>query len=250
MDNLVLKIGGSELASETFMSGLTAAISTLRRVASPIVVHGGGKKIAELQSRLGLHTRFVEGLRVTDPESLEVAEMVLSGSMNKALTARFVSAGIPSIGLSGVDWGLLKAEQLHSSAGDLGLVGRIISVNTEALEKLLTWGVTPVISPISLGAEGQTYNVNADHAATAIAVAMRASAMVFLTNVPGVMLGDLLVHVLTSQDAEALISANEIRDGMVPKVRSALEAISSGVPEVRITDLKGLVDDGGTRVVA
>jgi len=248
MDTLVLKVGGNEIEDEESLKALTGAVAVLRRSTYLIIVHGGGRKIAQLQERLGLETRLVEGLRVTDQESLQVAEMVLSGTTNKRLTARLVAAGIPTIGLSGVDWGLLRAERLVHPAGDLGMVGRIVSVHTE-LETLLKHGLVPVISPISLGLDGKTYNVNADHAATAIAAAAGASALVFLSNVPGVLIGNETAPLLTSTRIESLIADNEINGGMIPKVRSALEALAGGVPEVRITNLKGLLNGGGTRVI-
>lgn len=250
MERLVLKVGGNEIEDEEFLRGLTMAVIVLRRTSSLIIVHGGGKRIARLQQRLGLETRFVEGLRVTDGESLQVAEMVLSGTTNKKLTARLVAAGVPAIGLSGVDWGLLQAERLVHPAGDLGLVGRIVSVHTEALETLLGHGLTPVISPISLGLDGMTYNVNADHAATAIATATGASALVFLSNVPGVLIDSRTAPLLTPARVEVLIDNHEVNGGMVPKLRSALEALAGGVPEIRITDLSGLLSGGGTRVIA
>ncbi|MCG2767672.1 MAG: acetylglutamate kinase [Anaerolineae bacterium] len=249
MDTLVLKVGGNEIEDEKFLKALTRAVTVLRRSMYVIIVHGGGRKIAQLQERLGLETRFLEGLRVTDQESLQVAEMVLSGTTNKRLTARLVAAGIPTMGLSGVDWGLLRAERLVHPAGDLGMVGRIVSVHTEALETLLKHGLVPVISPISLGLDGKTYNVNADHAATAIAAAAGASALVFLSNVPGVLIGNRAAPLLTSTRIESLIANNEINGGMIPKVRSALEALAGGVSEVRITNLKGLLNGGGTRVI-
>jgi len=249
MEKLVLKVGGNEIEDEEFLKALTRAVAVLRRSTHLIIVHGGGRKIAQLQKRLGLETRFVEGLRVTDQESLQVAEMVLSGTTNKKLTARLVAAGIPTMGLSGVDWGLLRAERLVHPAGDLGMVGRIVSVHTEALEALLKHGLVPVISPISLGLDGKTYNVNADHAATAIAAAVRASALVFLSNVPGVLIGNGAAPLLTSTRIESLIADNEINGGMIPKVRSALEALAGGVSEVRITNLTGLLNGGGTRVI-
>jgi len=249
MDTLVLKVGGNEIEDEEFLKALTRAVTVLRRSTYLIIVHGGGRRIAQLQERLGLETRFVEGLRVTDQESLQVAEMVLSGTTNKRLTARLVAAGIPTMGLSGVDWGLLRAERLVHPAGDLGMVGRIVSVHTEALETLLKHGLVPVISPISLGLDGKTYNVNADHAATAIAAAIGASALVFLSNVPGVLIGNGAAPLLTPTRIESLIGNNEINGGMIPKVRSALEALAGGVSEVRITNLRGLLNGGGTRVI-
>jgi len=248
MQRWVLKIGGNELESEEFLEGLTRTVGALRAKAQPIIVHGGGSKIAQIQGLLGLEARFIDGLRVTDEESLQVAEMVLSGTTNKRLTARLVAAGIPAMGLSGVDWGLLRAERLIHPAGDLGMVGRIVSVNAQGLETILRNGLVPVISPISLGLDGKTYNVNADHAATAIAPAMHASALVFVTNVPGVVVGNRTVPLLDPGQAENLVASGTINGGMTPKIRSALKAVSAGVPEVRITDLRGLLDGGGTRV--
>ena len=248
MERLVLKIGGNELESEEFLEGLTRAVSVLRATAQPIIVHGGGSKIGELQRLLGLEARFVDGLRVTDEESLQVVEMVLSGTTNKKLTARLVAAGIPAIGLSGVDWGLLRAERLIHPSGDLGMVGRVVSVNAEGLETILQNGLVPVISPISLGLDGKTYNVNADHAATAIAPAMHASGLIFVTNVPGVVVENRTARLLTPTQAEKLIASETINGGMTPKIRSALKAVSAGVPEVRITDLSGLLNGSGTQI--
>jgi acetylglutamate kinase len=207
-----------------------------------VIVHGGGKGIGRLQKRLGLEPRFIEGLRVTDAPSLEAAQMVLSGQVNKRLVARLVSAGVPAVGLSGVDGGLLRVEKLHHPAGDLGLVGHIVKVNTE----LLGQGLVPVISPISLGLDGQTYNVNADHAALAVAQAMNAASVIFLTNVPGVLReGQVISHIGLSQ-AEALITEGIIAGGMIPKARSALEAVAAGVGQAVITDLAGLQAGTGT----
>lgn len=248
MQRWVLKIGGNELESEGFLEGLTRTVGALRATVQPIIVHGGGSKIAKMQGLLGLEARFIDGLRVTDEESLQVAEMVLSGTTNKRLTAHLVAAGIPAMGLSGVDWGLLRAERLIHPSGDLGMVGRIVSVNAEGLETILGNGLVPVISPISLGLDGKTYNVNADHAATAIAPAMRASALIFVTNVPGVLVENRTVRLLTPTQAEKLIASGTVNGGMTPKIRSALKAVTAGVPEVRITDLSGLLDGSGTRI--
>jgi len=242
---LVIKIGGGQVDDLHFLEGLVGVIRDMadRRI---LIVHGGGKEIAIWQERLGLEPRFVEGLRVTDAQSLQVAEMVLSGLVNKRLVARMVAGGVPAVGLSGVDGGLIRVERMSYPAGELGFVGRVVEVNPASLEVLLEQGLLPVISPISLGLDGQTYNVNADHAAWAIARAVAAESLVFVSDVPGVLVeGSTLAH-LDADQIEPLIHAEVIRGGMVPKVRSALAALAGGVPTVRITNLDGLRSGGGT----
>ena len=242
---MVIKVGGNDLDDPAFMEGLVAAVTDLHE-QGVIIVHGGGKGIGRLQKRLGLEPRFIQGLRVTDAPSLEVAQMVLSGQVNKRLAARLVAAGVPAVGLSGVDGGLLRVEKMDHPAGDLGLVGHIVRVNTELLAGLLGQGLVPVISPISLGLDGQTYNVNADHAALAVAQAMSAASAVFLTNVPGVLRDGELVSKIDARRAEALIAQGVIAGGMIPKVRSALEAVAAGVGQAVITNLAGLWAGAGT----
>jgi acetylglutamate kinase len=251
MDNLTLvKVGGAELKEGAELQALVEALLLLAGQGALVVVHGGGSEIADLQKRLGLEPRFVEGLRVTDEESLRVAEMVLSGLVNKRLVARLVSRGIKAIGLSGVDGGLLWAQKLQPAAGDLGRVGEIARVEARCLEELLSLGFTPIISPISLGADGHPYNVNADHAALAVASALGVGEMVFLTDVPGVLSQGNVVTQLRAEEAERLIAEGQISGGMIPKVRSALGAIEKGVGMVRITNLAGLGNGQGTRVLA
>ena len=238
MDSVVIKVGGNELDDSQFVQRFVAALARMLD-PRPVLVHGGGKEIAALQKQLGLQPVFVEGLRITDAESLGVAEMVLSGSVNKRLVAKLVSAGASAIGLSGVDLGLIRVEKMTHPAGDLGLVGAVREVNARALWGLLELGMLPVISPISLGYDGQTYNVNADHAAVGIARGLGARALLMVTNVPGVMAGGRVIERLGAAEAEALIADGTIGGGMVPKVRSALEAVAAGVPEARITDIAG-----------
>ncbi len=256
MSTTVIKIGGNEADDPDFLSGFVETIKGAWHFGSarhlvetvPVIVHGGGKEIAHLQECLGLVPRFVEGLRVTDDESLKVAEMVLSGLVNKRLVARLVAADVPAVGLSGVDWGLIRVERMTHPAGDLGWVGRIVEVHPGGLNTLIEQGVVPVVSPISLGLDGRTYNVNADHAALAVAVALGAAALVFVSNVPGVLIDGQLVPRLTVNQVETLVEEGKIYGGMVPKVRSALEAVAGGVREVRITDLDGLRQGSGTVV--
>jgi len=238
VDSVVIKVGGNELDDSQFVQRFVAALARMLD-PRPVLVHGGGKEIAALQKQLGLQPVFVEGLRITDAESLGVVEMVLSGSVNKRLVAKLVSAGASAIGLSGVDLGLIRVEKMTHPAGDLGLVGAVREVNARALWGLLELGMLPVISPISLGYDGQTYNVNADHAAVGIARGLGARALLMVTNVPGVMAGGRVIERLGAAEAEALIADGTIGGGMVPKVRSALEAVAAGVPEARITDIAG-----------
>ncbi|MBC7234839.1 MAG: acetylglutamate kinase [Chloroflexi bacterium] len=244
----LLKIGGAELREGSLLDELVDALVHVIGQGPLIVVHGGGADIAELQRRLNLEPKFVDGLRVTDEESMRVAEMVLSGAVNKRLTARLVARGVRAIGLSGVDAGLLRAECLVHPKGDLGRVGEITRVEPECLLSLLEHGFTPIISPISLGMDGRPFNVNADHAALALARALQVREMIFLTDVPGVLRDNAVLPRLRADEAQQLIEAGVITGGMIPKVRSALEAIAQGVGSVRITNLAGLSRDTGTRV--
>jgi acetylglutamate kinase len=245
----LIKIGGAELENGPILDELVDALAAWLQEGPMIVVHGGGADIARLQMRLGLEPCFVDGLRVTDAACLDAAEMVLSGSVNKRLTGRLVMRGVRALGLSGVDGGLLRARQLAHPKGDLGRVGEITMVDTACLHALIAQGFTPVISPISLGQDGYPFNVNADHAALAIASAVAVSEMIFLTNVPGVLQGGQVLPELTAQQAEGMIASGVINGGMIPKVRSALDAVAKGVGAARITDLAGLAAHMGTRVI-
>jgi len=239
VDSVVIKVGGNELDQPEFMERFVAALVRMES-PRPVLAHGGGKEIATLQKQVGLEPTFVEGLRVTDPESLRIAEMVLSGSVNKRLVARLVVAGAKAVGLSGVDLGLIRVEPMQHPAGDLGLVGDVKAVNVEPLLQLLEQGMLPVISPISLGYDGRTYNVNADHAALGLATALSARALILVTNVEGVIVDGRVLERLNANQAGDLIAEGTISGGMVPKVRSALSAVSRGVREAVITDIGGL----------
>ncbi len=249
MDITLLKVGGAELQAGPELEALADGIAALVQRTRLIVVHGGGPEIARWQERIGLQPHFVEGLRITDEASLEVAEMVLSGAVNKRLTARLVQRGVRALGLSGVDGGLLRATRIVHSAGDLGRVGEIQSVDTALLDLLLAQGLLPVVSPISLGDDGRALNVNADHAAMVIGSAMGVGEVIFLTNVPGVLEQGAVLPSLGAERARRMIESGEISGGMIPKVRSALTAVGLGVAAVRITNLQGLTEGSGTSVV-
>ena len=246
----IVKIGGNELGELSFREGLATAVSHL--TPPVILVHGGGKAIADWQEKLGLQPVKVDGVRVTDAASLEVAQMVLSGQANKQIVAALLAAGVQAVGLSGVDGGLLRCAPKQHPSVDLGYVGEIAQVNTTLLHTLLAANITPVISPISLGvADGQVYNVNADEAASAVARAMNADLLTFVSNVPGVLdQNGQVMAALTAVQTTDLISSGIIHGGMIPKVQAALQVISQGIPQVRIVNLAGLGSGGGTLFIA
>lgn len=241
----VLKVGGSELESPRFLAELVAAVVALPEI--PVLVHGGGQAIGRLQARLGVEPRYIDGLRVTDEEALMLVTMVLTGRVNKRLVAAFLAGGVDAFGMSGVDRASIRAEKLEHPAGDLGQVGRVVSVRAEVFKRLLAEGVMPVLSPLCYGADGSIFNVNADHVALALARELEAEALVFVSSVPGVLdaNGQLLEHLAPAR-IEALIAAGTIGQGMIPKTRSALAAVKDGVSAVRITDLAGLKCGTGT----
>lgn len=242
----VIKIGGNELDELAFRQGLATAVAAAG--APVVIVHGGGKGIAEMQQRLGLRPLQVDGVRVTDAASLDVAQMVLSGHANKLLVSALLAAGVEAMGISGVDGGLLRCQKKLHPTVDLGYVGEIVQVNTRILHHLLAAGVTPVVSPISLGlVDGQIYNVNADDAAEAVARALRADVLTFVSNVPGVLdqHGEIIAALTAGQTAD-LIHSGVIHGGMIPKVQAALAVVAQGIPQARIVNLAGLARQGGT----
>ena len=244
----IIKVGGNELADPAFLQGLAQSVKTIQtNTGQPVViVHGGGQAIADLQSKLGLKTKKVDGLRVTDAASMEVAEMVLSGHSNKLIVKALLAEGVDALGLSGIDGGLLRCHKKEHPTADLGFVGTITKVRAELLQQLVSVGFTAVISPISLGLDGHTYNVNADDAASAVALALKADLLNFVSNVPGVLKDGERIPTLTIAETEALIEQGVITDGMIPKVRAACTAVSQGIPQSRIVNLVGLDSDGGT----
>jgi acetylglutamate kinase len=246
---LVLKIGGNQVEDEAFLAEFVAVVRQLLAGYAVILVHGGGKEIADLHAQTGVAYETIQGLRATSEESLRLVEMVLNGLVNTRLVRWLVNAGVSAIGLTGVDMGLVRVTPLSISGRSLGRVGRVQRVNEEALLQLLDLELVPVISPISLGEDGLAYNVNADHVATGVARAVEAGRLVFVSNVPGVQVAGRTVRALTISQVEGLISDNIITGGMIPKVRSATEAVASGVHQAVITDLAGLARGEGTAVV-
>jgi acetylglutamate kinase len=214
---------------------------------NPIVVHGGGPQIGQMLERLKIKSEFVDGLRVTDAATVEIVEMVLSGSINKQLVTNINAAGGLAIGLSGKDANLMRAVKLTRTKVDpdshiervldLGFVGEPAAINTTVLETLRTSAVIPVIAPIGVGDNGETFNVNADTAAGAVAGAVKATRFLLLTDVPGVLdKGKQLIPELSADQARALIKDGTIAGGMIPKVETCLQAIEGGVEAAVILD--------------
>lgn len=246
---LVLKIGGNQVEDETFLAGFVAAVKALLPQHAVVIVHGGGKEISDLHERLGVGFETVEGLRATSPESMKLVEMVLNGTVNTRLVRWLVNAGVAALGLSGIDLGLVRTTPMTVKGQSLGLVGQVGPVNGEALLRLLGLGLTPVISPVSLGMDGLAHNVNADHVAAGVAKAIGAGKLIFVSNVPGVRVDGRTIPALGLAQVEALIAAGQITGGMIPKVRAATDAVERGVSQAVITDLAGLATGSGTAVV-
>lgn len=236
----VIKLGGNELDRPGFLGELASAIIAAQQEV--VVVHGGGQAVDALQKRLGVEPMKIAGMRITDNESLEAVIMALCGLVNKRIVAQLVGHGVDAVGLSGVDGRLLRVRKLDAEGVDLGWVGHITDVRIEVLNVLLSQGMVPVVAPVSIGPENHLFNVNADQAASAIASAMEADALDFVSNVEGVVIDDRLVPGLDETLAARLIAEGKVNGGMVPKVNAALVALSGGVTEVRIVDLHGLAD--------
>jgi acetylglutamate kinase len=241
----VVKIGGNELDDTAFLSGLCQAVAAFQGLL--VLVHGGGKEITAALQIYDQPTQFIEGLRVTPPESMRIMEMVVSG-INKRLVARLGSLGVRAIGLSGVDLQLLRCKPYRPAGADLGRVGAITQVDLTALTALLSQRWLPVIAPVAIGDEDYLpYNVNADHVAQAVAATLGTASpceLTFVSNVPGVMLGGAVVATLNAAQIDGAIDSGEISGGMIPKVRSALAALAAGVQSVRITNLAGFAQGG------
>lgn len=241
----VIKVSGSDLDDPAFSSQFAAAIAGMAKAgAPPIVVHGGGKELTELLTAMNVPTHFVEGLRVTDAKTRDAALMVLSGLANKRLVAALLAQGVDAIGVSGLDAGIIRVEKLNDA---LEFVGKPTLVRSDLLSQWVGQGIVPVLSPMSIGNDGEIYNVNADHVAGAVAAAMDVDLLTFVTNVPGVLdKNKSLLPKLSPLQVNALIADGTIFGGMIPKVRTALEALDAGVARVRITNLDGVANGGGT----
>ena len=237
---IVVKYGGSAMIDDVLKEDVIQDVTLLKLVGfKPIIVHGGGKEISRWVQKVGMEPRFVNGLRVTDEDTMELAEMVL-GKVNKNLVQLVEKLGVRAIGISGKDGGLLKVNKKLSNGEDIGYVGEIKEVNARVIYDLLEKDFIPIICPIGLDDNNQTYNINADDAACAIARAMRAEKLAFLTDIEGVYADpkdpSTRITSLTTTEARKLMAEGVIGGGMLPKLNNCIEAIEHGVNKVHILD--------------
>ena len=265
---MVIKYGGAAMSSTDLKDEFATDIALLRYVGiKPIIVHGGGNEISDYMKRLDLPVKFVEGLRVTDAATMEVAKMVLVGKVNKEIVSLINSKGAPAVGLCGDDGFLLRAEPLAKRGPDgtpldLGLVGEVTEVNT-GLVSLLEADYVPVVASVGTGSAGESYNINADTVAGALAAALKAEKVIFLTDVTGIH-GDLedkssRISECTSDDLLELIESGKVSKGMIPKLEAVLTSLKAGVAAAHIIDgrvahsvlLEVMTDDAGlgTKIV-
>ena len=245
--SLVVKYGGHAMIDKEMQTSFANDIALLQQVGTkPVVVHGGGPQIENMLNKLNIKTNFIDGLRVTDKDTVNVVEMVLSGAINKSIVAAIMSAGAKAVGISGKDGGLIKAEKITSRRDpnsaiekvvDLGFVGRPTKIDNKVLDALMHGGLIPVVAPLGLGDDRQTYNINADTVAGAISSSLEAKRMLMLTDVPGVLDKDgNLIEELTSSEAKGLIQKGIINSGMIPKVETCIEAVENGTDAAVILD--------------
>ena len=240
-NTVVIKYGGSAMLDPEINKTIIQDIVLLKLVGlKPIIVHGGGPEINNMLKRLDIHSEFVNGLRVTTKEVMEVVEMVLAGKVNKQIVEMLVEQGGCPVGVTGKDARILKAKKLEKDGIDLGYVGEIVEVNKRLIHTLIDNDFIPVIAPIGADEEGNTYNINADYAAVAIAGALGAKKLVFLTDVEGVLKdktdASSLISFLSDEDAKTYIKEGIIAGGMIPKVECCMEALEKGVSMVHILD--------------
>lgn len=237
---VVVKYGGSAMIDKTLEESVIKDVALLKLVGmKPIIVHGGGKEISKWLNVVGKETKFIEGLRVTDEETMEIAEMVLN-KVNKGLVQRIEKLGVKAVGISGKDGGTLRVDKKLANGEDIGFVGDVKEVNSELIDSLLDNDFIPVIAPIGLGDDYESYNINADDAACAVARAIKAEKLAFLTDVDGVCKNpedkSTLISVLTLAKADEMIESGEISGGMLPKIRNCIDAVNNGVNRVHILD--------------
>jgi acetylglutamate kinase len=239
---VVVKYGGSARGGVEELKNTLQDIVLMKFVGMrPVVVHGGGKDITRAMEKLGIESRFVDGLRVTDLPAMKVVEKVLGGKINKQLVALIHQLGGKAVGLSGKDGRMLQASRVKSQSGkDIGYVGKVSKVNTAVLQSMDREKFIPVIAPMGLGKDGHTYNVNADEAAGAIAGALKAEKLVFLTDVPGICKKKndpkSLISTLKAREVPRLIKRGVISGGMIPKIEACLQAVKAGVHKTHIID--------------
>lgn len=237
---VIVKYGGSAMLDEELQQNVIKDVALLKLVGmKPIIVHGGGKEISKWLGYLGHESRFVEGFRVTDAETMEVAEMVL-GKVNKHLVQMMEKLGVKAVGISGKDGETLHVEKKYVNGQDIGFVGNITKVNTDLIDTLLDNDFVPVVAPIGLDENFTNYNINADDAACALATAIGAEKLVFLTDIEGVYRDpsdkSSLISVITLDKADELLDSGFIGGGMLPKLKNCVDAVRNGVNRVHILD--------------
>lgn len=266
---VVIKYGGNAMIDEQLKNNFARDVVLMKLVGiNPIIVHGGGPQIADLLNKLGIESKFVSGMRITDADTMDVVQMVLGGLVNKEIVSLINTHGGRAVGITGKDGGLLKARKLSSQTTDegneesidIGQVGEITEVDVDVLETLTASAFIPIIAPIGVGEDGESYNINADIVAGKVAEALLASKLVLLTNTPGILDAEQkTLSGLSKADVESLIGKGVINEGMLPKVECALSAVSSGVRSVQIIDgrvphallLEIFTDSGvGTQILA
>ncbi len=266
-ETIVIKYGGNAMVDEDLKESFARDIVLMKLIGiNPIIVHGGGPQINNLLEKLNIESKFVDGIRVTDKKTMEVVQMVLGGLVNKEIVTQLCSAGGKAIGITGKDGYLIRAKKLQllsddaeTKQVDVGLVGEIVSVDTEILRNLSDNNTIPVIAPIGMGVNGESYNINADTVAGKVAEYLKAEKLILLTNTSGVLneSGEVL-SVLSRNQVEKLIKSKSISEGMIPKVECAISAVENGVNSVQIIDgrishcllLELFTDSGiGTQIV-
>ncbi len=238
---LVIKYGGNAMIDDQLKEQVMQDIALLHYVGiRPVVVHGGGPEISALMRQMGHEPTFVGGLRVTDAATMEIVEMALTGKTNKNIVARLNQQGATAVGLSGKDANLLVARKLESPKGDLGFVGEIMQVNADILTLLVGQGYIPVISSVAIGEDGESYNVNADHAAGAIAAAVGAEKLVMLTDVEGLYADypdrSTLISEMDTARAREMLQTGRAEKGMIPKLEACITALEGGVSRAHLID--------------
>lgn len=238
---VVIKYGGNAMISEELRNSVVDDVILLKYIGmNPILVHGGGPEITEAMGALGIQPSFVNGLRVTDRRTMETAQMVLIGKTNKDIVARINRKGGQAIGISGIDANIIRCRRhfpmVDGRLVDIGFVGDVVSVDAASLTFLSKDRYIPVISPIGIGDEGESYNINADTVAGEIAIAMKAEKLMLLTDVEGVKDGNDILHALSTEEVYALIEKGIIDGGMIPKVLGCIRAIENGVGRTHIID--------------
>lgn len=244
---IVIKYGGNAMTDPELENSFARDIVLLKTVGlNPIVVHGGGPQIGDLLAKIGKESKFIDGMRVTDAETMDVVEMVLGGLVNKSIVNLINQNGGRAMGLTGKDGNLIRAKKLYiekvQADGtiekiDIGQVGEVASIKTDVLDVFIASDFIPVIAPVGVGDAGESYNINADLVAGKVAEALKAEKLILLTNIPGVLDKDKnILTGLTTQDVDALIADGTIYGGMIPKISCALDAVKGGVVSAHIID--------------